>query len=221
MKRILIITLGAFLASGLAMGQSVVGTAHDLSSTGPDVTYRSTNVDQVCIFCHTPHQATTATGQDPQWNHELDDGSTPTYGVYASTTLQATPAEVGAAAGSAGVSMLCMSCHDGSVGVGSLYKDPVAGVPDNNTAITGTALVGSSLTDDHPINFTYDGTLAGDDGGLKTPDSTNYVDALNEVPLFGGTVQCGSCHDPHVATNTPFLVVDNTASALCIKCHNK
>jgi predicted CXXCH cytochrome family protein len=35
-----------------------------------------------------------------------------------------------------------------------------------------------------------------------------------------GQLQCTSCHDPHNNQFGKFLVQDNTASALCIKCHN-
>jgi len=39
------------------------------------------------------------------------------------------------------------------------------------------------------------------------------------------TVECGSCHDPHVATNTPavevnFMRTSNQGSAVCLSCHN-
>ena len=46
-------------------------------------------------------------------------------------------------------------------------------------------------------------------------------DGAGEIPLFGGTVQCASCHDPHDNTNAPFLRKTNTASALCSTCHQK
>jgi predicted CXXCH cytochrome family protein len=222
MKRILVVAAFLLLVTSAATAQTVVGTAHDLSSTGPGA---QTNVARVCVFCHTPHQATAAAGQDPLWNHTL--AATANYGVYGSTTMNATPTDIGgAAAGSASTSNLCMSCHDGSVAVHSLYNDPneVASVTitagGNVSAagiITGTPLVGTSLTDDHPINFTYDTALSTADGGLQDPATTPAAAAL----LSAGTVQCGSCHDPHDATNAPFLVMANTGSALCTTCHVK
>jgi predicted CXXCH cytochrome family protein len=33
-------------------------------------------------------------------------------------------------------------------------------------------------------------------------------------------VECASCHDPHVNTQT-FLRVANDGSAVCLACHNK
>jgi len=226
-----LIAIGVVLAAS-AGAQTVVGTDHDLSSTGPGAT---TNVARVCVFCHTPHQAAAANGQDPLWNHTLS--ATASYGVYASSTLDATPIDVGGAvAGSASVTNLCLSCHDGTVSVASQYNPPnEAPINDNNANIvltaggnisvaglmTGNPNIGTDLTNDHPVNFTYDAALATLDGGLVTPNSATSVDAGGVVPLFGGTVQCASCHDPHDDTNVPFMVASNVGSALCTTCHVK
>jgi predicted CXXCH cytochrome family protein len=222
-----ILALAAFAPP--AQAQSVVGSAHDLStSSGPGAT---TNVDRVCVFCHTPHQAAAANGQYPLWNHDLS--AVGSYGVYASGTLDASPTDIGGAtAGTASTSNLCMSCHDGTVSVAELWNAPnEAPINDNPVNITVTAggnvtgaglitgnpNVGTDLTDDHPVNFTYDTALAGTDGELYDPATTPAVSAL----LYSGMVQCASCHDPHDATFEPFMVMDNTGSALCITCHVK
>jgi predicted CXXCH cytochrome family protein len=128
--------------------------------------------------------------------------------------------------GAQSVSMLCMSCHDGTVSVLSMYNPPNSGTPTVtaialriNAAgqIISNANMGTSMTDDHPVNFTYNTGLATTDGGLRDPASTPAVNAL----LIGGTVQCSSCHSTHDPTNTPFLRVTNAASALCLTCHIK
>lgn len=222
MKKLFLVTVAlALVASTGVMAQTVVGTAHDLSTLGPGAT---TNVNRVCVFCHTPHQATAANAQDPLWNHTLS--GTASYGVYASATLDATPTDIGGAvAGSAPTSNLCMSCHDGTISVASLYNDPnevvsVTVTDGGNVVggfITGNPNIGTDLTDDHPINFTYDTGLAGTDGGLVDPAGSPAVQAL----LIGGTVQCSSCHDPHDNTFPPFMSVDNAQSALCTTCHQK
>ena len=87
--------------------------------------------------------------------------------------------------------------------------------------MTGDAMVGTNLADDHPISFTYDATLATADGELTSPESASWVDAAHELPLYGSQMQCASCHDVHDDANGAFLRVDNTASALCLKCHQK
>lgn len=229
MKRILSIAglLGTaallfMLAVHPTNAQSVVGSKHDLSSSGPGAT---TNVGRVCVFCHTPHQPAGVTA-DPLWNHTIS--STANYLVYASSTLDATPTDIGGAtATSASVSNLCMSCHDGTVAVSSLYNEPneLNGAPITVTAggnvngsglIGGTPNLGTDLSNDHPVNFTYDAALSTTDGGLNDP-----AGAAVAPLLFGGLVQCASCHDPHNNTNAPFLVMSNANSALCTTCHNK
>ncbi|NOZ77984.1 MAG: cytochrome c3 family protein [Acidobacteria bacterium] len=222
MKKVLIICLAVLVTAVMANAQTVVGTPHDLSATGPGAT---TNVSRVCVFCHTPHQASAAAGQYPLWNHTLS--STASYGVYSSPTLNASPTDIGGAtAGSAAVSNLCMSCHDGTVSVASMYNPPnevssvtltAGGNVTSAGLITGTPDLGTDLSDDHPINFTYDTALATADGGLNDPATDTAVADL----LIGGEVQCSSCHNPHDNTYEPFLVKDNTGSALCTTCHIK
>ncbi len=212
MRKFLLIAAALAIVAAPAMAQTVVGSKHDLSSTGGSTTFRSNNIVQVCVFCHTPHQPDTPTfiDVDPLWNHTLS--TVAAYGVYASSTLNANPQELG---GGTAVSNLCLSCHDGTVGLGSLYNDPNnGGTPSNSaTLLTGNALLGTNLTNDHPVNFTYDAGLAVEDGELVNPPPSGL--------LFGGTVQCASCHDPHDPTFTPFLVQTNAQSALCLQCHLK
>ncbi|MDP3149588.1 MAG: cytochrome c3 family protein [Ignavibacteria bacterium] len=219
--------LAAFLAliSTASFAQTIVASKHDLS-TGGGITDKSTNESQVCIFCHTPHQKTiTAT---PLWNKTLSSNAT--YGVYASSSSNATLTEVGSGGT---VSNLCLSCHDGTVAVNSL--DNKSSIGANPTMGTGTELdatgkiaatrvtiIGNSLTNDHPINFTYDAALVtADGGGLVSPTSASYVDAAHAVPLYAGKLQCASCHNPHNNANTSFLRKANSGSALCLTCHSK
>ena len=207
---------------------NVIDTKHNLSSTAGanQILDKSTNEDQICVFCHTPHQAAPAA---PLWNHTQT--TTASYGVYASPTLDAS--DITDIGGGTDISNLCMSCHDGTVGVNSL-GNPANDTGGNPTMGSGNELdingkilparptnLGSDLTNDHPVNFTYNAALATADGGLQTPVSASYVDAAQKVPLFAAKVQCASCHDPHDNTNSPFLVKSNTGSGLCLTCHRK
>lgn len=221
----------AVLAVGTltAFGQAdIIDTKHNLSSTaGTDqIADKSTDEDQICVFCHTPHQASPAA---PLWNHTLSVVAS--YGVYSSTTLDtSTISDIG---GGTDISNLCMSCHDGTVGVNDLGNpsndlgaDPTMGSAaelDINGKIVSTrpTNLSNDLTNDHPVNFTYDAALATADMELATPVSTSFVDAASTIPLFGSKVQCASCHDPHDNTNDPFLVKSNTGSGLCLSCHDK
>ncbi|MDH3716197.1 MAG: hypothetical protein OET44_20395, partial [Gammaproteobacteria bacterium] len=71
---------GALLAAGMAAAQripDVANTAHNLSVTGPG-SVTATAEDEVCVFCHTPHGASSFPGS-PLWNRQL---SGQTYTVY-------------------------------------------------------------------------------------------------------------------------------------------
>jgi predicted CXXCH cytochrome family protein len=211
-------------AGSLVFGQAdIADTPHNLSTTGTNqITDKSTNEDQICVFCHTPHEAAPDV---PLWNHtQSGQGS---YGVYDSTTMDATAVDIG---GGTDISNLCMSCHDGTIGVNDLGNpandtggDPAMGDGnelDTQGRITTAANMGTSLTNDHPINFTYTDSTATDLEILAPDDATDWVET-NVVPLFGGKVQCATCHDPHDNTAQPFLVKANTNSDLCLTCHDK
>jgi predicted CXXCH cytochrome family protein len=187
----------ATLAASAALGIS--GTKHDLSTKG----WGST---ELCVFCHTPHNSDKTVTDAPLWNHKV---TTAFFSVYASPTLNAT---VGQPSSS---SRLCLSCHDGTVAV-----DSFGGVTGTHS-MTGTNLLGTDLSNDHPISFTYDATLAANDGALVVPASSSKVDASGTVPLFAGKVECASCHQVHSDAFPPFLRIPNTGSALCLKCHIK
>jgi predicted CXXCH cytochrome family protein len=134
--------------------------------------------------------------------------------VYESPTFDGagTISDVG---GSEEVTNLCLSCHDGTVAPTSMYNVPNNGTVTAMAPITGDANVGTDLSNDHPVNFTYDTALALSDGGLKDPST------LSNTPLFNGTIQCASCHDAHDDTNGAFLVMSNNNSSLCLECHVK
>jgi len=219
MRKLLIAVALGLLVAAIPASAGVQGSKHDMSSWFDGTT-------EVCVFCHTPHQTDQAGKQDPLWNHSVSTQGN--YGVYSSTTLNATITDFGGGGspGSLNVSQLCMSCHDGTVAIGSMYNPPNSGIGsftaaanvDGSQHLTGNPLMGTDLTNDHPVNFTYDSALVGLDDELNTPDSSAWVDAGKTVPLFSGKVQCASCHDPHDTSNTPFLVKSNGQSALCTTC---
>lgn len=224
MKRTLLLSLAALLAvTGIASAQGVVGSAHDLSAGSPGGT---TDVVRVCVFCHTPHQAATANFQYPLWNHSLS--SQASYTVYSSITLNATPVNPGnAVAGSATITQLCLSCHDGTVSVASLYNPPNEQTTITVTAggnllgtglLTGTPNMGIDLSNDHPVNFSYTAALSAADGELEDPANVG----AEYIP--NNEVSCASCHDPHsreFSNSGPFMIADNTDSAICTECHLK
>lgn len=230
MSRNSLVTAGLALVAGLCLTSTayaagtVVASRHDLRATGGG-TPTGNGLQEVCVTCHTPHQATGAADQDPLWNHTAT--ATAAFGVYGSATMNATPTDIGGAAiGSQSVSMLCMSCHDGTISVLSMYNPPNSGTP-TVTAVAGrinatgqiisNSNMGTSLTNDHPVNFTYNTALATADGGLVDPAGSPTIQGW----LVGGMVQCSSCHDVHDPTFVPFMRASNAASAVCLTCHTK
>ena len=209
MKKILIflsLLVGLFAAQ-LTMGQ-IAGSAHDFSGD-------SWSGGEICIVCHTPHNAMTVSGA-PLWNHALS--ATASYTLYTSPTLDATPMGQ-PIAGSTHNSQLCLACHDGTVAL-----ENYGGVTNGTTFITGGANFGNNLSNDHPIAFTYDAALATLDGGLFNPSTTNsgLGSTIADDMLFSNTMQCASCHDVHNSYGFPALLVkSNAGSALCLTCHDK
>ncbi|MEW6719748.1 MAG: cytochrome c3 family protein [Thermodesulfobacteriota bacterium] len=199
-KTLILIAVAAALA--LVPASSMAGiatTAHDLSGKG-------WGTDQICVFCHTPHNAK-AEQIIPLWNHGARTSTS--YTLYTSTTLDAGPLGQ-----PVGVSKACLSCHDGVTAIDSY------GARTGSNYMTGDNTVGRSntLADDHPISFTWPTT----DTGLYTP-SSGKVGTL-QLPLYGtgnDQMECGSCHDVHNNAHAPFLRAANAASALCLNCHNK
>ncbi|MHB8843533.1 MAG: cytochrome c3 family protein [Nitrospirota bacterium] len=209
----LLLTVVLVLVAGIASA-GIVDSKHDMRTwlTGATLT------TQVCVFCHTPHQPEGRT-TDPLWNHSLS--TVASYGVYSSLTMNAVPTALVNPGET--TSHLCLSCHDGTVAVNSLWKQPKDG--DTGSGITGSALnasymitsgamLGTSLDNDHPVNFLYSDSVNNGDGGLFSETTVSNM-------LIGGYVQCASCHQVHDNTNAPFLRVTNVGSALCITCHNK
>jgi len=229
-------------------------TVHNLSARGPG-TAKAVSESEVCVFCHTPHHAEQA-APSPLWNRKLSGA---TYTPYVSSSMDAIG--IGQPGGS---SKLCLSCHDGTIAVGSVNvlsgaftdQDPLtedipmqgtgAGgvMPGGAGELTGfTRRLGADLTNDHPISFTYDDSLALADGDLRVPSAESHIDnripgVRPEVPLEDNQLQCTACHDPHirdtVEANIKFLrlqrfqssepvsgIFNKTADIICLACHEK
>lgn len=186
-------------------GQSIINTVHNLSATGPG-TIRALTEQEICIFCHTPHNSMP---ESPLWNKQ-DPGVI--YDLYYSNTIQSAPGQP------TGSSALCLSCHDGTIALGNVLSR----ISDINFtgAIThlpeGRSNLSSDLSDDHPVSLQYTQALAAADGQLYDP-------ALITPPvsLENGEIQCTSCHDPHQDLFSDFLVLSPQFSELCIQCHNR
>jgi predicted CXXCH cytochrome family protein len=193
--------LGAVLLAVPGARAGVESTVHNLAASGPG-TVRAPEVVNVCVFCHTPHNANPSRAL---WNHALPGV---TYQPYASSTLAAEVDQP------TGASRLCLSCHDGTLALGLLNK-PERGVQPALGPLTGRTVVGTDLSDDHPVSFVYDSELALRSGELADPSVLPQQVKLDDT----GQLQCTSCHDPHEDRLPDFLVLDPQLGALCLACH--
>lgn len=302
-KRMKMIAAGIFViaqAAGVAFGvptsstvTDVRFTVHNLSNNNDPAKGLTQQVgrnynakadgqaDQVCIFCHTPHNASPAV---PLWNKVYDTSASYAEGfrLYTSSATLSSTAKAAQLTASS-ESLLCLSCHDGKTAINVLHNSSYR---DSSDGATGDAIIdidgsfsgagkfamgdlwigatsvnapnlgalrdsegfipsetastnGTNLTDDHPIGFSYTAAAAEKVGQLKpTPDAG--------IRLFGGRVECSSCHNPHIyygsglagstridyaslglyvddtqRERTPFLTVSNNGSKLCLGCHIK
>jgi len=208
--------IGTLVALAAVIGLPAIALA-DIANTSHNFMGVGWTADptEICIVCHTPHDADTTVTSAPLWNHEVT--TVASYSVYTSDTLNATTGQPD------GVSKLCLSCHDGSVAL-----DSYGGLTGSEFLTTGEfGYVGTDLSDDHPISFVYNDTLATTDGGLYPPTTTTATGVggggtIDVEMLFGTKLQCASCHDAHgVPGVSSLLVKSNAASDLCLTCHNK
>ena len=85
-----------------------------------------------------------------------------------------------------------------------------------------TLVLGTNLANDHPIAMPY--PTAAVDPSFNAPPSPSGGwggSSRFDVKLFGGFVECSSCHVVHDPGIKPFLRKPNAASGLCLTCHMK
>jgi hypothetical protein len=152
-RRVLLAVAASALAAvspvpAWAQVNNVAVTKHNLSVTGPGGIH-SSNETEICVFCHTPHAGSPVV---PLWNH---DTSRTTYQMYQSTSFQA---QSGGPYLPNGSSVLCLSCHDGTVAVAALRgrtQPTMTGTAAGGYLPTGASNLGANLRDDHPFSFPY------------------------------------------------------------------
>ncbi len=198
----LVVAAGTLSPAARAQSSSdMVNTKHNLSVSGPG-TIRASTETRICVFCHTPHNATP---QSPLWNKDLEPQA---YQVYASPTLRSGPLPQ-----PFGPTKLCLSCHDGTIAMGAVVN-PAGGISmsGSDTLPAGSlSNFGLDLTGHHPVSFPYQAALPNPELQPTPPADLT----------FGGAdeVHCTTCHDPHNDTFGRFLAKDNRYSALCVTCH--
>jgi predicted CXXCH cytochrome family protein len=230
---LLVLALTVLLISSVAHSTTIVNSRHDMSfvTNRPDMKLGGTplyinDYQEVCVYCHTPHGANTETGA-PLWNRATPAGP---YTMYdSSTMINDMPS------GPSGLSLACLSCHDGTIAVDEIINIPNSGVINSlahykmqpgggNCGIchgggavydATASYISTNLSNDHPISIGYPTSP----GRFNVPD--NALTGWTDVKLYSGKVECSSCHAVHDPAIAPFLRKSNSGSLLCTKCHTK
>jgi predicted CXXCH cytochrome family protein len=222
----------ALMAASSAAMASVSDTAHNLSVTGEGAHMTGANgTTEICIFCHTPHGGNQLTNA-PIWNRATS--STGVYTRFSSLgriTFDADEAPIG------GVSIACLSCHDGTQARNSVINGPGSG-PNSNTVTTdglastwldGTEpstaylsalapsdngtfsgdliYLGTDLRNDHPISMQYGGGGYTAAVGLSTPVGSATTD-----PDFAAYTGSPGGYGTGAANNAPTTSTNNSSN---------
>lgn len=262
----------------MTAGIGINGTVHDLrrfnfppqSTTGYQSATQSDYLDRLCIFCHAPHHAyklngeTRGTGEQsvnsnytylPLWNHVQTIATFIQYNPGPDAPDAAVSQKGAQSVNDAfdrigATSLLCLSCHDGSVAVNEFGNNPqdtrsqsgggVTIIPQYQIGFAGASGEGF-LANHHPIGFryedvsnvdleifdlataVYDHTIdIGTYGAVAGAINVTGSHMVSEV-LWNGKMECSSCHAVHNTGNTgeKLLYVSDQNSNLCFSCHNK
>jgi hypothetical protein len=202
------------------------GSPHDLSGDTGDT-------GEICIFCHTPHRGSPSADR-PLWNHTLTTQNL-TWSPAATERGTTLPTTI-TGADIAG-SRACLSCHDGTVALGSVtvwWNSGTNASESKNfsmTAETNRITAGGTLATQSTA-YINPGAMQGNHPiGLSKPANKTGFTSFKTVSGSdavqydaNGKVQCGSCHNPHLydlnITYGPFLRKTNVNSQLCTTCHD-
>jgi len=122
-----------------------------------------------------------------------------------------------------GSSKLCLSCHDGTIALGSTLSDGDISMASGLRRMppTSRSHLGRDISGDHPVSFTVTDSL------VATNNSSGDVPLKSVAEMHSNPsvrlddrdrVQCISCHDPHEDSNGYFLLTAHVGD-LCLGCH--
>ncbi len=148
----------------------------------------------MCLPCHTPHVA-----EPPVPLLDRRPSVVPPLEPYRRGRIELN-----------GWSLLCLGCHDGTTAPDVYTTAHATTVADQ----LGNSRLGTAGLRSHPVGIVYP---AGD----KHFNPRSVVEGAG-LPLPGGRIQCGTCHDAHNTYNyAGMLKVSNERSRLCLTCHRR
>jgi predicted CXXCH cytochrome family protein len=190
------VVLGAL--AGQHASAAIQDTKHNLgASNGNNTNFMTSGTTEICVFCHTPHASNTNV-KAPLWNKPTNGGSYTTYSTATSSTIDGS-------VDMSGVSLACLSCHDGTQAMDTMINKPGSGGYNAAGSTLGGTWTGArqdgtgkmtnagefianlstDLTNDHPVGIQYCG------GGVSTGSASTTA------------ASSGACRDPdfHAASD--------------------
>jgi predicted CXXCH cytochrome family protein len=168
----------------------------------------------------------------PLWNHELT-GNHASYTMYQngpSAPQKGAKASQAVANGMTpgSTSLLCLSCHDGSVAINSYGNNSQLSVSSGGATIGAAYVIGKDnyLGNHHPVGFDYDAVRSVDKEIRSADSATLGTAGTVRDHLYGPgstKMECGTCHSVHNTGNTgeTLLWRSDRSSRLCLTCHDK
>lgn len=234
----------AALACGM-LGASQVATAgiantkHNLSKTGTQTNHANgANATEICVFCHTPHGGKNE--NVPLWNKNTNQATSANgYTLYNSSYSSTIDGQVDL---TGGVSLACLSCHDGTQAMNNMINAPgsgnynpagadfadylVSGADTDGAGKLKAGIItnlGKDLSNDHPIGIQYCGGGYTAAGGTTCKDS-DFNAATGSSPVWW-VPQSGSGHVSRTK-NDIYLYARNIGNGglepmvECASCHD-
>jgi predicted CXXCH cytochrome family protein len=198
------------LLSAVVLSAQIPGDVMGMHNLGPGTKSPVSGArTDSCSYCHAPHSGMNI----GLWNQKL---TTQSYTMYTSNTEKNTGAQP--VLGSA--SNMCLSCHDGTVAVGSTL---VYGQVTMQGSMNAPDVFSSKMQSSHPFSLV---TPLKDNLDLVATlaSSGKTADVTGAVKLIKGSVECTSCHNPHIQAkdlvSQNFLVKESSSGQLCLSCHD-
>lgn len=237
-------------ASALAIGlvaiaqpalAGIANSRHNLGNSGGGSNNWTSGTQELCVFCHTPHGSDTNAAA-PLWNKYINPATTyQMYGTTNSATYDAINSPL-----PGGVSLACLTCHDGTQAMDNMLNAPGAGRFDSTgggagglttytwfsgssgsgASSTGVLLntsarqpmLGTDLRNDHPVGMNY---CASATNNIATP----LTDCTDTDFAAGSTVGTRKYIDTGTAgfqkTDLPLYSTGSvTIKVECATCHD-
>lgn len=174
---LLVASLGVPVYAAKVVDVSASVHNFSMSAAAVSLPHASNNETQVCIFCHTPHNADVA-NERPLWNRQ---DPTTMWVFYNSATLEAA-SRPNAVSTVKPASLMCLSCHDGSIGVNRVINESNTTVSTAAGGTLGDIEIGNSI-DPVPAQAIMqgDGFFFPTIPGLRIGAATDSVDVFNDT----------------------------------------